>query len=100
MPTLNEFLEKALKNVVVEAKRKEIRKHTIEIKLVDFSSDKDEPAFDVETWIDGTPVMGGGKKQVFSVSPKGDKMQVIKARQSALSRIGDILKQIKKIGEE
>jgi hypothetical protein len=93
--TLNEFLERALKdqNKNLNEKRKELKTHTVTITLVDFSTDKDEPAFDVETRIDGKPVMGGGSKQVFSTKNPNAKKQ-------AEARIQEILKKIKKIGEE
>lgn len=93
---MNEFLDKALKGQKLNEKRRELKTHTITIKLVDFTSDKDEPAYDVEVNIDGKATMGGGKKQIFS-SRKDDKNT---AKKKAEKRIQEILKAIKKIGEE
>ena len=80
----------------LQEKRKEIKVHKIEVKLVDFSSDKDEPAFDVETWIDGKPVAGGGSKQVFSVPRLGGKD---KAKKAAEKRVAELVAAFKKMGE-
>ena len=91
---------------IVSVKRKELETHKIEIKLVDFTKDKDEPAYDVEVWIDGKPTMGGGSKQLYGVYPgKGTKYKhqsdtKEEALGKAKDRIKDILSEIKKIGEE
>jgi len=96
MTTMNEFLDKALTGVELNEKRKELKTHNITVKLVDFSDEKDEPAYDVETNIDGKAVMGGGSKQVFSTQKDGKNG----ARKKAEKRIQEILSKIKKLGEE
>ncbi len=79
----------------LQEKRKEIKVHKIEVKLVDFSSDKDEPAFDVETWIDGKPVKGGGSKQIFSTRDGGK----ANAKKAAEARVAELIKAFTKMGE-
>jgi hypothetical protein len=84
-------------------KRKILQTHTVEIKLVDFSKDKDEPAYDVEVWINGEPTMGGGLKQIYGIGIETPSYQYPtkgEAFTAASLRIINILAQIKKIGEE
>ena len=84
------------------AKGKELEKHIIEIRLRDFTSDKDEPAYDVEVWNNNKTTMGGGKKQLYGIGTKYNYQSKTKqeALRKAKDRVQEILKQFKKIGEE
>ena len=85
------------------AKSRKLETHKIEVKLVDFSADKDEPAYDVEVWIDDKPTMGGGKKQIYGIGTKIPSYQYPtkeKALKAAKDRVAEILKEYKRIGEE
>ena len=84
----------------ISAKGKLIEKHIVEIRLRDFSSDKDEPAYDVEVWIDNKPVMGGGKKQIYSIGTDSYQTTKQEALKKARDRVQEILKEFKEIGEQ
>lgn len=79
------------------AARKIIEKHNIEILIVDFSKDKDEPAYDVEVWINGKPTMGGKDKQIFGIGTEHPSYQYPtkeKALTAAKERVQEILKEV------
>jgi len=79
-----------------------MKEHIVNIRLRDFTKDKNEPAYDVEIWIDGKPTMGGGEKQVFSLKDYETNKAIPKkiALQRAQVRIVELLAKIKAIGEE
>ena len=82
---------------VIEEKRKELKTHKIEIKLVDFTTDKDEPAYDIEVNIDGKSMSGGTHKGVVSVPRSGGKAKALK---TAEARVKEILDTIAKMAKE
>ena len=74
--------------------RKIIESHDVKIMIVDFSKDKDEPAYDVEVWINGKPTMGGKDKQIFGIGTKYPSYQYPtkeKALAAAKERVKEIL---------
>jgi len=78
------------------------QEHVINIRLRDFTDDKDEPAYDVEVWIDGKPTMGGGDKQIFSLIDYEIEANVPKkiALNRAIKRFDELTEKIKRFGEE
>lgn len=56
-------LEKIAKQVVARA-RDVVKTRNIKLEIVDWTEDADEPAYDVNVWVDGKAVTGG--KGVFS----------------------------------
>ena len=79
-----------------------IEEHLINIRLRDFTNDKDEPAYDVEVWIDGKPMMGGGDKQIFCLTDYEIKANVPKkiALSRTTKRVNELIQKIKELGEE
>lgn len=92
-----DFLMKEIGKEVIEEKRKELKTHKIEIKLVDFTTDKDEPAYDIEVNIDGKSMSGGTYKGVVSVPRSGGKAKALKI---AEARVKEILDNIAKLAKE
>jgi hypothetical protein len=89
-----------ISDILRTSKRKELETHNVTVKLVDFTSDRDEPAYDVEVNIEGKATMGGGKKQIFSIKREHGFGSKAKALEAAKKRIEEILNQFKKIAEE
>ena len=79
-----------------------LEEHIIHIRLRDFTKDEDEPAYDVEVWIDDEPTMGGGDRQVFTLTDYEIDAKVPKeiALKRAKKRIKELLTKIKSLGEE
>lgn len=80
------------------SKRKEVETHKLEIKLVDFTKDKHEPAYDIEIYIDGKSVSGGTSKGIISLDKyDGDKNRALTV---AKKRIQEIFKKLERIAKE
>jgi len=79
-----------------------LEEHIIHIRLRDFTKDKDEPAYDVEVWIDNEPTMGGGGRQIFTLTDHEINAKVPNkiALKRAKKRIEELLSKIKTLGEE
>lgn len=58
-------LEKIAKGIISGFWSKAVNTRDIKIQIVDFTNDKDEPAYDVNVYVDGKAVTGG---KVFSTA--------------------------------
>ncbi len=91
--TINNEITKAVRELT--ANRNEILTKTISIKLVDFWNDKDEPAIDLEIYIDGEPLTGG--TGVFSANKYKNKQEAINKAKKA---IDEIVKTVEKFNDK
>jgi hypothetical protein len=63
--------------------RDAVKTRHVKLEIVDWTGDEDEPAYDVNVWIDGKPVTGG--KGVFSA--KGGEEAALRKAEAFMDRL-------------